>query len=236
MKTVYVNSNTLQEAVDYLNDDITFFGFFSHTKAFLKELLINPVNANVDDYLKRHGIDRKTLLGALMGRGIIEKETKIVDKNNSDAFSVSYKLPKKNFERNMRRLYSTLFEKNEIKESTIFEDAGGGPGGGPGCGTCMGGDGNPDAGTYVTKMGPVQRRQISTVNKIDKINDSVQRNIYITSEQAQILKEMGTADAGDYEYTVPINFNGGNDPAYDHSNIFAKAMPNKRKGVRRKRK
>ena len=44
MKRIFVNKETLKEAVDYLNNEITFFGFLSHTKAFLKELLTNPIN------------------------------------------------------------------------------------------------------------------------------------------------------------------------------------------------
>lgn len=237
MKTIFVKGDTLKEAVNYINNDITFFGFLSHTKAFLKELLVTPIDANIDDYLKSHGMDRKTLLDALMCYNIIEKETKIVNKNEHDEFSVSYKIPKKNFERKMRRLYISLFEQNEISESTIFEDGADAMGGATGCGSCLQGGGlNPGAGTYDVSLG-VQRREIKTnTNKKEKLSDSINRNVYITKEQAQMLKEMGTTDAGDYQYTVPLNFNGGNDPAYDHNNMFAKGMPNKKKGIRRKTK
>jgi hypothetical protein len=221
MKRIYVNKEALKEAVDYLNNEITFFGFLSHTKTFLKELLTNPINANVDDYLQNNGLDRKTLLGALMARDIVEKETKIEEKNNSDTFSVSYKIPKRNFERKMRRLYASLFEKNEITESkTIMETD---------CGGAMQGGGeNPNAGQYDTplKTGkntfPIQRKQIKTV--------------YITNEQCQMLKEMGTGDAGNYQYDVPMNFNGGNDPTYNHENMIAKGIPGKKIGVRKKTK
>lgn len=225
MKKIYVTNDMLKEAVDYLNDDITFFGFLSNTKAFLKELLTNPLNADVNEYLTRHGMDRKTLLNVLMERGIVEKDTKIDETNGKDCFSVSYKIPKRNFERKMRRVYSSLFEKNEIQESTIFEDAGGGPG----CGTCMQGGGlNPDEGQYVQPFGKVQRRKMGGKTEI---NDSVKRRkIYVTEEQAKILQEMGTQDAGDYQYDVPFKFNGGNDPAYDHKNIMAKSFPRKKKG------
>ena len=27
---------------------------------------------------------------------------------------------------------------------------------------------------------------------------------------------MGTSDVGNYQYDVPLNFNGGNDPTYNH--------------------
>ena len=65
MKRIYVNSEILKEAVDYINDDITFFGFISHLKVFLKNLLTNPIETNIDDYLKRHGIDKDELLDEL---------------------------------------------------------------------------------------------------------------------------------------------------------------------------
>jgi hypothetical protein len=221
MKRIYVNKETLKEAVDYLNNEITFFGFLSHTKTFLKELLVNPINANIDDYLQNNGLDRKTLLDALMARNIVEKETKIEEKNGSDAFSISYKIPKRNFERKMRRLYSSLFEKNEISESaTIVETD---------CGGAMQGGGeNPSAGQYEVPLKnkngqfPIQRKQTKIV--------------YLTNEQCQMLKEMGTSDAGNYQYDVPLNFNGGNDPTYNHENMIAKGVPGKKIGVRKKTK
>ena len=212
MKHIYVNKKVLSEAVAYLNSEITFFGFLSHTKAFLKELLTNPINANVDDYLQDNGLDRKTLLDALMERDIVEKETKIEEKNDSDAFSVSYKIPKRNFERKMRRLYASLFEKNEILESkTIIEtDCGG---------VMQGGGTNPDAGQFTAPIGKVQRRRI-----------------YVTNEQLNIIKETSTTDVGNYQYDVPLNFNNGDDPAYNHKNIIAKGIPNKKIGIRQKKK
>ena len=58
MKRIYVNTDVLNEAVAYLNNEITFFGFLSHTKAFLKNLLLSPLTADVDDYLKDNGLHR----------------------------------------------------------------------------------------------------------------------------------------------------------------------------------
>lgn len=211
MKRIFVNKETLKEAVDYLNNEITFFGFLSHTKAFLKELLTNPINANVDDYLQDNGLDRKTLLGALMARNIVEKETQIEEKNDSDVFSISYKVPKRNFERKMRRLYSSLFEKNEISESEVLKET-------DCAGAMQGGGENPDAGQFVTPLGKVQRRRI-----------------YVTNEQLEMLKETSTQDAGDYQYDVPMNFNNGKDPAFDHENMIAKGIPKKKIGIRQKR-
>lgn len=215
MKTIYVKEDIVKEAVAYLNDDITFYGFLSHTKSFLKELLVKPLSADIDDFLKKNGLDRKTLIDLLMDKGILERETKIEDKNASDQFSVLYKIPKRNFERKMRRLYSSLFEKNEISESTLFEDGASGIGGGgaTGCNNAMQGGGDkPEAGQFIQPFSKVQRRKI-----------------YVTEEQAEMLKEMGTTDAGNYQYDVPMNFNGGNDPAYNHQNMMVKSFPGKKK-------
>lgn len=212
MKTIYVNQDTLKEAVDYLNNDITFFGFLSHVKNFLKQLLVNPTQVDVDDYLTQHGLDRKTLLNILIDRGVVEKETKILNVNGKDKFSVSYKIPKRNFERKIRRIYISLYEKNEIEGNVLSED------GATSCAGCMQGGGlNPDAGQYTKPFGKVQRRKI-----------------YVTNEQYEMLKETGTQDAGDYQYDVPLNFNNGNDPTYNHANIIDSGIPKKKKGIRNK--
>lgn len=213
-KKIYVKSDTLKEAVDYINDEITFFGFLSNVKSFLKGLLTNPTNADVNDYLKRHGIERKQLLDELLNRNIVEKETKIEEVNGKDKFHISFKIPKHNFERKMKRLYSFLFEKNEITESVIFED-----GGATTCsGAMQGGGSNPDAGQFIQPIGKVQRRKI-----------------YVTNEQYKMLKEMGTVDAGNYQYDVPFG-SDKNDPAFDHKNMIEKGVPHKKKGVRLKNK
>lgn len=212
MKNIYVNENVLKEAVSYLNNEITFFGFLSHVKVFLKQLLNTPLQSDVDDYLKSHKISKEVLLKELIERGIVEKETKIDDKDGKDKFVISYKIPKKNFERKIRRLYASLFEKNEIKESKIYED------GATSCGSAMQGGGiNPDAGQYTTPLGKVQRRKI-----------------YITNEQSKMLKETNTQNAGNYQYDVPMNFNNGKDPAYDHENIMLNSFQGKKKGIRKK--
>lgn len=211
MKRVYVNNETLKETVAYINNDITFFGFLSHVKHFLKQLLTSPSSADIDDYLKENGLDRNTLLNYLIDRGIVKKESKLDSGEDKDKFMLSYKIPKKNFERKVRRLFQTIFENDD--NEIISED-----GGATSCGSAMQGGGlNPDAGQYTTPLGKVQRRKI-----------------YITKEQSELLKEMGTSDAGDYQYDVPMNFNNGKDPSYNHKNMMAKSFPSKKKGVRSK--
>lgn len=222
MKTIYVNKKVLKEAVSYLNNEITFFGFFSHVKNFLKQLLVNPLNADIDDYLKDNNLNKKELLNLLLTRNIIEKETKIDDENGKDKFYVSYKIPKRNFERKMRRLYSSLFETNEINESLISETD---------CGSAMQAGGtNPNAGGY---------EQPLLLGKDNDKDNVLRRKIYVTQEQSDFLKEMTTHDAGNYQYDVPLNFNNGNDPSYNHKNIITPNFENfskkKKLGVRKKK-
>ena len=322
----------------------------------------------------------KTLLGALISRGVVEKETKIEDKNGSDKFLVSYKIPKRNFERKMRRLYTTLFEKNESQESCLFEnqekllapngkvsnlpenlwklvrtpqfkqwfgdwennpnqsskvvDENGEPlvmihntkeafevfdterginkmsyfadaHGSNYVGGFVRGNINMSvflnmrkpcndiengayakeegydgilvqdtidgklgtyaavysasqiksidnrgmlsndsaniyetdcgsSGQYSAPLGNVQGREIYNTKKTEQINDSkTVRRIYVTETQAEMLKEMGTQDAGNYQYDVPFGFNNGNDPTYDHSNMMAKSFPGRKKNKKR---
>lgn len=212
MKTIYVNNKVLQEAVDYLNDEITFFGFISHVKHFLKQLLLSPSTADIDEYLKKHGLDRKELVNLFIEKGVVEKETKIENKGDKDKFILTYKIPKQNFERKLRRIYISLFEKNEISESIALKETD--------CGGVMqAGGSNPDSGQYTTPLGRVQRRKI-----------------YLTKEQSDFLKETATHDAGNYQYDVPLNLTDKNDPTLNHNNMIANGIPNKKKGIRKKTK
>lgn len=216
MKKIYVKSEVMKEAVDYLNDDITFFGFLSHIKSFLKKLLINPLNADIDEYLKKQNLNRKEILTLLLDKGIIEKETKIDNINDKEKFTIKYSVPKKNFEKKIRRLYSFLFEKNEIKESILNEEGEGG------CG-CV--DGSIAGATNANSSGQF----IKPLNNKNGKTTIMRRKIYITNEQLNLLKETDTQNTGDYQYTVPFPFNNGNDITFDHKNIIAGGVPKNKK-------
>lgn len=210
MKTIYVNKGILKEAVDYLNDELTFFGFFSHVKNFLKQLLISPISADIDDFLKKQGLTKEELLKIFIEKHVIEKDTKIVNQNEKDTFSITYKIPKRNFERKLRRIYTMLFEKYEINENLKINETD--------CGGAMqGGGGNPDSGQYTAPLGKIQRRKI-----------------YLTQEQSDFLKEATTQDVGNYQYDVPLSLNDKNDPSLNHKNMIANGIPNKKKGIRKK--
>ena len=112
------------------NDEMTKYGFISHLEAYIKQLLNDPSKANVDDFLKKHGIDNEVALKILLktdgktpDSAILIKSTSIhPDKNENgekeklDKFHIRYKLPRKDYSKKMRKLFSNLYEKN-INES-----------------------------------------------------------------------------------------------------------------------
>lgn len=113
----YISENKLpllKEAIE--TDEVTFYSFFNKIKNFIKNLLHDPVDAEPDKMFKLHGIGKTTLLKKMLNRNIIEKKQKIEEVDGSARYYVQYKVPKRNFELKLRRLYSELFEKN-INES-----------------------------------------------------------------------------------------------------------------------
>ena len=95
-----------------VNEEVTFFSFMSHIKAYLKQLLNDPIYAKPDAFLLSNGLDGEKTLSLLVDNGIIIKDEKIDSSGEKDMFSVSYKIPRQNFERKIKRLYSKLYEQN----------------------------------------------------------------------------------------------------------------------------
>lgn len=98
-------------------EEVTFFKFFTETKNFLKELLVDPLHAKPSDFFKTHGISRSVLINRMLDRDILTKKETInepfdADGNKKSMHYLEYKIPKKNFERKMHRLYSYFFENN----------------------------------------------------------------------------------------------------------------------------
>jgi len=98
-------------------DEVTFYSFFTEVKNFMSKLLEDPIGAKPSEFFKEHGISRSTLLNKLLERGIITKKEKIDEPNDADGklksmHYIQYKVPKKDFEQKMHRLYSYFFEKN----------------------------------------------------------------------------------------------------------------------------
>ena len=118
-RIVYLTENqlvTLSES----KDEVTFYKFFNEVKNFIKNLLDDPVNAKPSSFFKEHNISKTKLLNKMLDRGIIAKKEDIREPNDADGkmksmHYIQYKVPKKNFEQKIRRLYSYFFEKNNVK-------------------------------------------------------------------------------------------------------------------------
>lgn len=111
---IYISESKLH-LLKESNDEVTFYSFFTNVKNFIQELLVDPINAKPNDFLRAHGFNRSGLVKKLVDRGIITKKEDIKEvseegDNKQSKYSVQFKVPKKNFEKKMHRLYSRLFE------------------------------------------------------------------------------------------------------------------------------
>lgn len=115
MKTIYLT----EEQVKLLREseeEVTFYEFFTGVKNYLKELLINPIEAEPSDLFSKHGISKNKLLTKLIERGIVNRTETIDEPNDGDGkmfsmYHVRYNIPRKDFEHKIHRLYSYFFER-----------------------------------------------------------------------------------------------------------------------------
>lgn len=127
-RVIVIDESVLDEIKsDY---EMTEFRFNSNVKKFLHDLLVDPINADTSDLMKAHNLDRNTLIKHLRDCGMLRSNQHINDKDEngnpkSATMKVRYAVPKKNFNRNLKRLYIRLFEQN----LPINEEEGGAMGG-----------------------------------------------------------------------------------------------------------
>ena len=122
---VYISENKLVLIKENEEEEVTFYKFFTEVKNFIKDLLDDPINAKPSGFFKTHGISKSILLNKMMDRDIISKKENIDEPNDADGKMKSmhylqYKVPRKNFEQKIKRLYTYFFEngkKKKIEES-----------------------------------------------------------------------------------------------------------------------
>ena len=180
--------------------------FMPEMRVFLSELQRNPIQASPSQYLKDRGLGKSRLIGLLLKYGIVERNEKIggdVKKGEEPTYSVSYKIPRKNFQRKMDRLYSRLFEKNlpPTKEHDINE-----------CGDCA-----SVGGAFVAPLNttPIRRSMIVTEAQFKMINDVINDVTRGDIEEAAATTNIGAL--GDYTANglVLRTSDGKKDPAYE---------------------
>ena len=185
-KKIIVGENAIK-VFEAIENEMTYYSFLSNVKSFLKDLLNNPSTAKPSIELMAKGFNRSKLLSCLINKGIITRDEKIVDKDESGnpqtaVMNVKYKVPKKDFDRKMKKFYISVFEKNLPEpishnqyRSIKLED---------------GGDGatnSTSSGQFSQPIFGVQRREIYNTKPNDDIEESTT-----------------TINTGDYQYTVPF--------------------------------
>lgn len=122
---VYINEDKLSLLKE---EEITFYGFFTQVKNFMKELLSGNVTAEPSDVLKSHGLGKKELIKKLLKRGLLKSNENITEVPNGEengklraSHTVKYSVPRENFETKFHRLYTELFE-NEWKKKSVLSN------------------------------------------------------------------------------------------------------------------
>lgn len=117
---IYLKENSLL-LLKESDDKVTFYQFFTEVKNFIQDLLDDPMGAKPSGFFKNHGISRSVLLNKMMDRDIISKKENIDEPNDADGNMKSthylqYRVPRKNFEQKIKRLYSYFFENEKRKK------------------------------------------------------------------------------------------------------------------------
>lgn len=186
-KKIIFNENKLS-LFESIDEEVTYYSFLSHIKSFLKGLLENPSSAKPDSLLLSKGLNRNKLIDLLLRRGIITRDESIDDKNeeNNVSYLVKYNIPKKNFDKKIKRLYTKIFEVNvpQVKENHQIVNEDGEAG--------MGGATNASSsGQFSQPVFPMQRRKI-----------------YLPKSMQEAT---ATSTVGNYQYDVPFSI-AKNDP------------------------
>lgn len=114
-RTIVISENVVKQLNEEL--EMTEYKFNNNIKKFLSDLLADPVNAKPSFLLLRNGLTRSRLLRLMANIGMIERDDKISDKDENGqpktaTMMVKFKVPKKNFDRKLRKLWIRLFERN----------------------------------------------------------------------------------------------------------------------------
>lgn len=114
-RTIVISENVVKQLNEEL--EMTEYKFNNNIKKFLSDLLADPVNAKPSFLLLRNGLTRSRLLRFMANIGMIERDDKISDKDENGqpktaTMMVKFRVPKKNFDRKLRKLWIRLFERN----------------------------------------------------------------------------------------------------------------------------
>jgi hypothetical protein len=123
MKLVYIKEskiNVLRES----EEELTFWRFFVEVKKFITDLLNDPIHARPSVVLVSNGLDNDTLRKKLQDESVIVKSEDIREPHDETTgkiesrYYLSYKVPKKDFKKKLRRLYRKTIESSVNEEIT----------------------------------------------------------------------------------------------------------------------
>jgi hypothetical protein len=121
VRIVYINEDSIPEVkhlLDESEEKMSFLYFYEQIRDFIKDLLTDPMNAVPGKPLRIRGLHNGKLRKMLRDAGIIQMKEKIDEPHNEETgeiesrYYLSYKVPKKDFKKKIRRLYQKVFENN----------------------------------------------------------------------------------------------------------------------------
>lgn len=201
---------------------VTFEVFSKEIKKFLLELLNKPNNPNFNTFWTDKGFSRDKFIQFLLKRDIIEKEEKISEVNT---INFKYKVPKKDFDRKLKKLYIFLFEENvpkkypKIETDTEIDES-------TGCGGVTGGE-----NTIVQPLFGIQKKDLYSTKNENKnhIQDMIKDELKATypllfdeeEDEEEMVESTTTMSVGDYTYDAPPFIDK---ESADRKNIFANSF------------
>lgn len=162
-RTIMIDEAVMMEIADDAN--MTEYKFNSNIKHFLHDLLVNPSGAKIPFIFKINGVNRNRMIYFLKKFGLLKKIERISDKDSEGkpkkaTMMVKYQVPKKDFDRKLKKLFIRLFEDNCSEVNNITED-------GEGATTC-----DASSGQFSQPLFPLQRGKMYHMDE-DTTCDSV---------------------------------------------------------------
>ena len=115
MKKIYISEGSIPVLVES-EEKMSFFMFSNEVKKFIVKLLEDPIEAKPGRNLLIRGFTSGKLRKLLRDANIITMKERIDEPHNEETgeiesrYYLSYKVPKKDFKKKLRRLYQKLFE------------------------------------------------------------------------------------------------------------------------------
>lgn len=119
MKVIYIKEDRIPEIKSLLDESeekLPFFDFFREIKKFIVDLLEDPINAKPSKKLEIRGFTSGKLRKLLRDESVITMKERIDEPHSEETgemesrYYLSYRVPKKDFKKKIKRLYQKLFE------------------------------------------------------------------------------------------------------------------------------